>query len=147
MNGFVSTTEQRRNLVDAQQCICVEGESGKHLTAGEVLLVKWRSMGVYWLKFAITTPNSVVFLPRHNALVTAARTGCILPELLEPPIDAGIERLGVDLDNAELDQLPKHPAKRWLSRRHIARLELSKCNYTGFPRFYIRARLVNQHPL
>ena len=32
----------------------------------------------------------------------------------------GIERLGVDLDGSELDLLPKHPAERWLSRRHIA---------------------------
>jgi len=96
-------------------------------------------MGVHWLKFAITTSNSVVFFPRHNALVTTARTGCILPELLETPLDARIERLGVDLDDSELDQLPKHPAERWLSRRHIARLEPSECDYTGFPRLYVRA--------
>jgi hypothetical protein len=37
----------------------------------------------------------------------------------------GIERLGVDLDGSELDLLPKHPAERWLSRRHIAVLESS----------------------
>jgi hypothetical protein len=97
VNGFVSATEQRRNLVDTQQRICVESESEKHLTTGEVLLVKWRSMGVNWLKFAITASNSVVFFPRHNALVTTARTGCILPEPLESPLDARIERLGVDL--------------------------------------------------
>jgi hypothetical protein len=114
VNGFVSATKHRRNLVDAQQCICVEDESEKHLSCGEVLFVKWRSMGVYWLKFTIMTPNSVVFFPRHNTLVTAARTGYILPELLELPLNAGIERPGVDLDNPVLDQLPKHPAKRWL---------------------------------
>ncbi len=48
--------------------LSVEGESEKHLTAGEVLLVKWCSMGVYWFKFATTTPNSVVFLPRHKPI-------------------------------------------------------------------------------
>jgi hypothetical protein len=46
----------------------------------------------------------------------------VLPELLESPLDAGIERLGVDLDNAQLDQPAKHPAERWLSRSHTARL-------------------------
>jgi hypothetical protein len=51
--------------------------------------------------------------------VSAPWTGRILPEFLESPLDAGIERLSVNLDDAQLDQLSKHRAERRLSRRHI----------------------------
>jgi len=63
----------------------------------------------------------------------------VLPDLLESPLDARIERLGVDLDDSQLDQLSKHPTERWLSRRHTPRLWLAQCNYRGFPQLCIRA--------
>ena len=50
-----------------------------------------------------------------------------------------IERLSVDLDDAQLDQLSKHRAERRLSRRHTPRLWLSQCNYRVFPSLYTRA--------
>ncbi|CDK40356.1 putative uncharacterized protein domain protein [Halorubrum sp. AJ67] len=62
----------------------------------------------------------------------------MLLELLESPLDEVIERLRVDFDSSQLNQLSKHPAERWLSRSHIARLASAQCNYTVFPRFYIR---------
>ena len=71
--------------------------------------------------------------------MTATRTGRILPEFLESPLDTGIERLRIDLDDAQLDQLPKHPAERWLSGSHIAKLAPVQCNYTVFPHLCIRA--------
>ncbi|ACV49343.1 hypothetical protein Hmuk_3241 (plasmid) [Halomicrobium mukohataei DSM 12286] len=55
------------------------------------------------------------------------------PELLESLLDAGIERLRVELDDAQLDQLSKHPAERRLSRRYTPQLWLAQCNYTAFP--------------
>jgi hypothetical protein len=112
VNGLVSATKQPRDLGDTQQRIRVEDESEKHLTAGEVLLVKRHSVDVDRLEFALTAPNPVTFLPRRYTLVTAAWTGCILPESLESPLDAGIERLRVDFDNLQLNQLPKYSTER-----------------------------------
>ena len=105
----------------------------KHLSCGEVLLVKRRSVGENRLKIAVTAPDSVEFVPGNNALVAALWTGRILPEFLESPLDAGIERLGVDLDDAQPDQLSNHRAERRLSRRHIPKLWLAQCNYRVFP--------------
>jgi hypothetical protein len=106
-------------LVDTEQCVRVERESEKHLTAGEVLLVERRSIGENRLKIAVTAPNPVKFFPRDDALMTAAWTGRIPPKFLESPLDAGIEWLRINLDDTQLYQLPKHPAERWLSRNHI----------------------------
>jgi hypothetical protein len=39
-----------------------------------------------------------------------------MPELFESPLDARIERLCIDFDDAQLNQLPKRPAEPWLSR-------------------------------
>jgi len=89
---------------------------------GEVLLVKWRSVGVHRLEVAVTAPDAVETRPRLDGVVPAAWTGRVLPESLESPLDACIERLGVDLDDAQLDQLSKHRAERRLSRRHTPRL-------------------------
>jgi len=43
------------------------------------------------------------------------------------------------VNDAQLDQLSKHPAERRLSRRHIAKFAPAQCNYRVFPQFYIRA--------
>ena len=144
MDGSVGSPEERRNLIDTEQCVGVESEREKHLSCGEVLLVERRAVGENRLKIAVTTPDSVEFLPRHNALMIAAWTGRILPELLESPLDARIKRLHVDFDDAQLDQLPKHPTECWLSRSHIAQLVPAQCNYTVFPQLCIRAREINQ---
>ena len=117
----------------------------KHLTEGEVLLVEWRSVGENRLKIAVTAPDSVEFVPRDDALVAALWTGRILPEFLESPLDARIERLCIDFNDAQLNQLPKHPTERWLSRRHIAKLASAQCNYTVFPQLCIRADDFNPH--
>jgi len=139
VNGSIGSTEERRDLVDTEQCVGVERESEKHLTAGEVLLVEWCAVGENRLKIAVTAPDSVGTFPRDDALVTAPWTGRILPKFLESPLDAGIERLRIDFDNAQLNQLSKHPAERWLSRNHIAKLAPAQCNYTVFPQLCIRA--------
>jgi len=88
VNGSIGPTEERRDLVDTEQCVRIERESEKHLTAGEVLLVEGRAVGENRLKIAVTAPNSVEFVPGDDALVTASRTGCILPEFLDSPLDA-----------------------------------------------------------
>jgi len=144
VDGSVGPSEERRNLVDTEQRVRVECESEKHLSCGEVLLVKWRSVGENRLKIAVTAPDSVDTLPSHDALVAASWTGRILPKFLESPLDAGIERLRVNFDDAQLNQLPKHPAERWLSRTHIAKLATAQCNYTVFPQLCIRAISINQ---
>jgi hypothetical protein len=46
----------------------------------------------------------------------------ILPEFLDSPLDAGIERLRVNFDDIQLDQLLKYPTERWLSRKYIIKL-------------------------
>ena len=61
--------------------------------------------------------------------MTTVWTGRILPELPESPLDARIERFRVDFDDIQLDQLLKHPTKRWLSRRYTPRLWLAQYNY------------------
>lgn len=71
--------------------------------------------------------------PGLDAIVATAWTGSVLPDLLESPLDARIERLSIDLDDSELNQLPKHPAERWLSRSHTPRLWLTQCDYRVFP--------------
>jgi len=101
--------------------------------AGEVLLVKRRSVGVDRLEIAVTAPNAVEIRPRLNGVVPAPWTGRILPEFLESPLNAGIERIGVDIDDAQLDQLLKYCAERRLSRRHTPRLWPAQCNYRVFP--------------
>ena len=87
MDGSVGSPEERRNLIDTEQCVGVESEREKHLAAGEVLLVERRTVGENRLKIAVTTPDSVELFPRDDALVAAAWTGRILPELLESPLD------------------------------------------------------------
>jgi hypothetical protein len=42
----------------------------------------------------------------------------MLPKLLESPLDAGIERLGIQLEESKVNELAKHPAERWLSLRY-----------------------------
>ena len=121
----VRPSEQRRDLVDTEQCICVEREREKHFSCGEVLLVKWRAVGVHQLEVAVTAPDAVEMRPRLNSVVPAAWTGRFLLEFLESPLDACIERLGVDPDDAQLNQLSKHPAERRLSRRQTPRLWLA----------------------
>jgi len=142
VNSSVGPTEGRRGLVDTEQRVRIECEREKHLTAGAVLLVERRTIGEKRLKIAVTTPNTVEFVPRGDTLVTAPWTGRILPKFLESPLDAGVEQLRVDFDDAQLNQLPKHPAERWLSRRHIAKLASAQCNYTIFPQLCIRATTV-----
>ena len=142
MNSSVGSPEERRDLIDTEQCVGVESEREKRLAAGEVLLVERRAIGENRLKITVTTPYSVKFIPRNDALVTATWTGRILPELLESPLDARIERLRVDFDDAQLDQQPKHPTERWLSRSHIAQLAPAQCNYTVFPQLCIRQRVI-----
>jgi len=88
VNDSIGLTEERRDLVDTEQCVRIERESEKHLSCGEVLLVEWRAVGENRLKIAVTAPNSVEFVPGDDALVTASRTGCILPEFLDSPLDA-----------------------------------------------------------
>ena len=88
MNSSVGSPEERRDLIDTEQCVGVESEREKHLAAGEVLLVERRAIGENRLKITVTTPYSVKFIPRNDALVAAAWTGRILPELLESPLDA-----------------------------------------------------------
>jgi len=95
--------------------------------------VKRRSVGVDRLEVAVTAPHAVDMRPRLNGVVPAPWTGHILPELLESPIDARIERLSVDLDDAQIDQFSKHRSERRLSRRHTPRLWLAQCNYRIFP--------------
>jgi len=102
VNGFVGPTEQRCDLVDTEQRIGVERECEKYLAAGEVLLVKGCSVGVDRLEIAVTAPNAVEMRPRLNGVVPAPWTGRILPEFLESPLDARMERLGVDIDDAQL---------------------------------------------
>jgi len=99
VNGFVGSIEEWRNLVDTEQRIRVEREREKYLAAGEMLLVERRSVGVGRLEITVSTPNTVGILPRDDTLIPAARTGRVLPELLESPLDAGIERLRIDLDD------------------------------------------------
>jgi hypothetical protein len=103
MNSSVGSPEERRDLIDTEQCVGVESEREKHLAAGEMLFVERRAIGKNRLKITVTTPYSVKFIPRNDALVAAAWTGRILPELLESPLDARIERLRVDFDDAQLD--------------------------------------------
>ena len=81
-----------------------------------------RSVGIHRLEVAVTAPDAVETRPRLDGGVPAAWTGRVLPESLESSLDACIERLGVDLDDAQLDQLAKHRAERRLSRRHTPRL-------------------------
>ena len=92
-----------------------------------------RSGGENRLKIAVTAPNSVAFFPSDDTLVAAPWTGGIRPEFLESPLDTGIEWLRIDLNDAQLDQLPKHPDERWLSGSHIAKLAPAQCNDTVFP--------------
>ena len=102
MNSSVGSPEERRDLIDTEQCVGVESEREKHLAAGEVLLVERRAIGENRLKITVTTPYSVKFIPRNDALVAAAWTGRILPELRESPLNARIERLRVDFDDTQL---------------------------------------------
>jgi hypothetical protein len=99
VNRFVGSIEKRRNLVDTEQRIGVEREREKYLAAGEMLLVEGRSVGVDRLEITVSTPNTVGILPGDDTLIPATRTGRVLPELLESPLDAGIERLRIDLDD------------------------------------------------
>jgi len=63
------------------------------------------------------------------------------------PTNPGPDNLRVDFDDAQLDQLPKHPTERWLSRRQITRLAPPQCNHTVFPQLCIRAfRIVFYSP-
>jgi len=104
-----------------------------------MLLAERRAVGENRLKIAVTTPNSVEFIPGYDVLVAAAWTGRILPEIFESPLDARIERLCIDFNDTQLSQLPKHSAERWLSRSHIAKLSPVWCNHTVFPQLCIRA--------
>ena len=70
MNGSVGSAEERRDLVDTEQCVRGERASEKHLTAGEVLLVERCSVCEKRLKIAVTVPDSVDFVPSEDALVT-----------------------------------------------------------------------------
>jgi len=88
VNGSIGPTKERRDLVDTEQCVRIERESEKHLTAGEVLLVERCAVGENRLKIAATAPNSVEFFPGYDTLLTAARTGRIPPKFLESPLDA-----------------------------------------------------------
>ena len=99
VNRFVGSIEERRNLIDTEQCIGVKREREKYLAAGEMLLVEGRSVGVDRLEITVSTPNTVGIFPCDDTVMPAARTGCVLPELLESPLDAGIERLRIDLDD------------------------------------------------
>jgi len=99
VNRFVGSIEERRNLVDTEQRIGVECEREKYLAAGEMLLVEGCSVGVGRLEITVSTPNTVGILPRDDTLMSAARTGRVLPELFESPLDARIERLRIDLDD------------------------------------------------
>ena len=71
--------------------------------------------------------------------MAAAWIGRILPKFVESPLDARIERLRVDFDDTQLNQLPKHPTERCLSRIHIIRLASAQYNYTVIPWLCIRA--------
>ena len=81
----------------------VECEREKHLSCGEMLLVKRHSIGVDRLEIVVTTPHTVEMGSHLNSVVTTPWTGCILPEVLESPLDAGIERLRVNLDDTQLE--------------------------------------------
>ncbi len=155
LRSGISSSKYKSNLT--AQAVCEQSAHGRScrfariyrkmptITSGEVLLVERRAIGENRLKIAVTAPNSVDFFPGHNALMAASWTGRICPKFLESPLDASIERLRIDFDDAQLNQLPKHPAERWLSRRHIGKLAAAQCNYTVFPHLCIRATLINQH--
>ena len=58
---------------------------------------------VHRLEVAVAAPDTIETRPRLDGVVPAAWTGRVLPELLESPLDARIARLGVDLNDAQLD--------------------------------------------
>lgn len=118
IDGLVRPVEHNRDLRDTEQRVCIEEVREKHLSGGEVLLVEGRAIGVDRFKIAVSADNAVGRLPRVNAGVAAARTRGILPELLESPLNDGIERLGVQLEQSKINELAKHSTERWLSLRH-----------------------------
>jgi hypothetical protein len=118
IDGLVGSVEYDRDLRDTEQRVCIEKVREKHLTAGEVLLVEWRTVGVDRFEIAFSADNAVGRFPRVDAGITAAWTRRMLPELLESPLDAGIERLGIQLEESKVNELAKHPAKRWLGLSH-----------------------------
>ena len=118
VDGLVRSIEHDCDLGDTEQRVCIEEVREKHLSCGEVLLVKWRAVGVDRFEIAVSTDNAVGRFPRVDAGMATARTRRMLPELLESPLDAGIERLGIQLEQAKVNELAEHPAERWLSLRH-----------------------------
>jgi hypothetical protein len=102
------------------------------------------SVGIDGLKRTITTADSVRRFPGVDARVTAPRAGCTLPEQLESPLDGRIERLRVDDDHAEIDELVKHLAEGRIRGGHTSSFGTVDRSYRGFPRFYTRADCINQ---
>jgi hypothetical protein len=97
VNRVVRAVKYNRDLIDAEQSICVENKREKDLTCGEALLAEGRAVGVGGFELAAATPDTVGVLPRSNRSISAARARCVLPELLESPLDEGVERLGPKL--------------------------------------------------
>ena len=88
---------ETRDFIDTEQGICVENEREKDLACGEVLLAEGCAVGVGGFELAAATPDTIGVLPRSNRPISAPRARCVLPELLETPLDEGVERLGSKL--------------------------------------------------
>ena len=67
------------------------------------------------------------------------------PEVLESPLDGLIERLRVEVEHTDVDELAKHPTERRLRQRQISSFAPLHRRNTAVPRFYIRATVLNQH--
>jgi hypothetical protein len=90
----VRTVKHNRNLIEAEQGICVKNEHEKDLSAGEVLLAEGCAVDVGGFERAASTPDTIGVLPSSDRPTSAPRARCVLPELLESPFDEGVERLG-----------------------------------------------------
>ena len=74
--------------------------------------MKGRTVRIHRLKLTITADDAVGRLPCVDARMVTAWTRCLLPELLESPLDADIERLRLQFEHTTLNELAKHPTER-----------------------------------
>jgi len=69
------------------------------------------------------------------------------PELLESPLHAVVERFRLQPEYTKIDELTKHPTEGRICGGHISSFGTVDRSYRDFPRFYIRAMLLNQQNL
>jgi hypothetical protein len=94
---LVGRREQKRDLVDAQERISVEDEGDEELAGSEFRIVERRSPRVRGFPVAAATPDTVRSVECVECFLLAVWTRSRRPDLLETPLDDGVERLGPKL--------------------------------------------------